>query len=151
MAEKQNQRAAKKPRQTDRERANFPVSQGKSQGGYGNPPAERQFKPGESGNPKGPPKRRVQLWTYICRYMALTETALNRLDTKKLTQAQQWALQIVKSTRSVEFSKLDRFARYVIDRDEGKPTEHVIFGDEDALSDDECEEIRGLLLKSHVD
>lgn len=109
------------------------------------PPKEHQFKPGESGNPKGPPKRRVQLWTYICRYMAMTESGLKKLESKKLTQAQQWALRIVKDTKQVNFAGLDRFARYIIDRDEGKPTEHLILEDETALTDEQCERIRNAL------
>ncbi|MHC4623702.1 MAG: hypothetical protein ACYS4W_07345 [Planctomycetota bacterium] len=126
------------------------AKQGNSQVGYGNPPKEYQFKPGESGNLKGPPKGRVQLWTYICRFMAMTDEQLNRAEKKKMTIAEQWALRIIKNTRKLGFATLDRFARYVIDRDEGKPTEHVLVGDENTLTDAECEEIRGLL-KNHAD
>ena len=106
------------------------------------------FKPGQSGNPKGPPKRNVQLWTYICRYMAMSGTALNKLKPTKLTAAQQWALQIVKATKKLRFAELDRFARYVIDRDEGRPTERFVIGDDNALTDEECEQIREELKKS---
>jgi hypothetical protein len=127
-----------------------PDKQGEHQGKVGNcnPPKEYQFKPGESGNPKGPPKRRVQLWAYICRFMAMTDEQLKRAEKKKLTISEQWALRIVKNTKKLGFATLDRFARYVIDRDEGKPTEHVLVGDESMLTDEQCEEIRGLLLKN---
>ncbi len=36
-----------------------PAAQGKSDVGYKSPPREYQFKPGESGNPKGAPIRRI--------------------------------------------------------------------------------------------
>jgi len=121
--------------------------QGKYEAEVGNkrPPKEHQFKPGESGNPQGPPKRRVQLWTYICRYFALSELALEKLDARKLTCAQRWALRIVKSTQKQGFATMDRFARYVIDRDEGRPTEHLLMDEGNTLTDAQCEEIRALL------
>jgi len=56
------------------------------------PPEEHPFKPGESGNPAGPPVRRTQLWVYFCRYMAMKDAELTKLDQKTLTQAQQTAL-----------------------------------------------------------
>jgi hypothetical protein len=128
----------------------LPEKQREYEVGNCKPPKEHQFKPGESGNPKGPPRRCVQLWTYICRYMAMTDEQLKRAEEKKLKLSEQWALRIVKDTKKVNFVGLDRFARYVIDRDEGKPTEHVLVGEENTLTDAECEEIRGLL-QNHAD
>ncbi|UCD51940.1 MAG: hypothetical protein JSW27_04740, partial [Phycisphaerales bacterium] len=75
-----------------KKRATFPVEQGeRDKVGPGNPPKEYQFKPGESGNPKGPPRRRTNLWTWFCKYMGMTDTQLAKLDPKKLTAAQQTA------------------------------------------------------------
>ncbi|UCC99200.1 MAG: hypothetical protein JSW66_04795 [Phycisphaerales bacterium] len=136
----------KEAKKTTTKSKEFPAKQGKSQVGYAKPPIERQFKPGESGNPKGPPMHRVQLWTYVCQYMAMTKSTLNKLRPEKLTCAQQWALRIVKSTTKLSFPTMDRFARYVIDRDEGRPAEHMfIQEDQDVLTDEECEEIRQIL------
>jgi len=50
---------------------NTPVKQ--REVGPGRPPKEHQFKPGQSGNPEGPPKHRTHLWSYFCRYMAMTD------------------------------------------------------------------------------
>jgi hypothetical protein len=77
--------------------------------------------------------------------MALSDAALEKLDPKELTMAQQWALRIVKSTKTTKVLKLDRMARYVIDRDEGRPTERLVIEDEDILTDEECEEVRDIL------
>ena len=51
------------------------------------PPEDHQFKPGQSGNPAGPPKRRTQLWTYVCKYMEMTDAALvnHEWDHRKAT------------------------------------------------------------------
>ena len=129
-----------------------PVKQGKSDVGYKKPPEETQFKPGESGNPGGPPVRRTQLWVYFCKYMALTDAELARLDRRKLTQAQQTALKRVESAKQGKDSGSERLARHVFDREEGKPTEYLIVGGNDSsLSDTECDEIRELLRKRYAD
>ncbi|UCC97176.1 MAG: hypothetical protein JSW66_15180 [Phycisphaerales bacterium] len=129
----------------------LPVKQRDYQVGDKKPPKEHQFKPGESGNPKGPPKHRTQLWTYFCKYMALTDTELAKLDRKKLTQAQQTALKLVKNAKAGQYSGSERLARYAIDREEGKAVEHLIIDNENVLTDQECEQIREELLKHHAD
>jgi hypothetical protein len=58
------------------------AEQEKSQVGYKKPPKESQFKPGESGNPKGPPVHRTNLWVWFCKYMSLTDAKLAKLDRK---------------------------------------------------------------------
>ena len=113
------------------------------------PPKEYQFKPGQSGNPKGPPKQRTQLWVYFCEYMQMTDSQIAKLVRKKLTQAQQTALRLVENAKNGEYSGSERLARHVFDREEGKPTEYlVVGGNENAISDDECDEIRKLLKRS---
>ena len=44
--------------------------------GYSKPPKKHQFKPGQSGNPAGPPKRKTQLWNYFCQYIAMTDAEI---------------------------------------------------------------------------
>jgi hypothetical protein len=126
----------------------LPAKQGEYKVGDKHPPKEYQFKPGQSGNPAGPPKRRTQLWVYFCEYMEMTDSQIAKLDHKKLTQAQQTALKIVENAKNGEYTGSERLARYVIDRDEGKPVEHVVFEEENALTDEQSEEIRELLKRS---
>jgi hypothetical protein len=123
------------------------VRQGKSEVGYKNPPEEHKFQSGQSGNPNGSPKRRTNLWVWFCKYMALTDTELGKLDRSKLTQAQQSALKLVENMKDGKYSGSERFARHVLDREEGKAVEHIIVGGENTLSDEECAEVRKALLK----
>ena len=109
------------------------------------PPVEHQFKPGESGNPKGPPVRRTQLWVYFCKYMALNDAELAKLDRSKLTQAQQTALRLVENAKDGKYSGSERLARHVFDREEGKAVEHLVIENENTLTDEECEDIRKIL------
>jgi len=116
---------------------------------YGKPPVEHQFKPGQSGNPKGPPKHRTNLWVWYCKYMNMTQAQLDKLDRTKLTAAQRTALTLVENAVSGEGSGAERMARYVVDREEGKAVEHLIIGDDNNLTDAECEELRNLIRGNH--
>jgi len=111
----------------------------------GEPPKEHQFKPGESGNPAGPPVRRTQLWVWFCKYMDQTDAELAKLKRDKLTQAQQTAMKLVENAKNGKCSGSERLARHVFDREEGKAIEHLVIENENTLTDDECEEIRGIL------
>jgi len=130
-----------------------PVKQGnsaessKGEVGYSQPPEEHQFKPGQSGNPAGPPKRRTQLWVYICTYMQMTDADLAKVDRETLTQAQKVALKLVERAAQGKGCDSERLARYCVDRDEGKATEHLIVDQEKDL----CEEIRAVLRKAYND
>ncbi len=113
------------------------------------PPKEHQFKPGESGNPAGPPVRRTQLWVYFCKYMAMKNAELAKLKPSMLTQAQQTALKLVKNMKAGKYSGSERLARHVFDREEGRAVEHLVIENENTLTDEECEQIRQELLKNH--
>jgi hypothetical protein len=126
----------------------LPVKQGKFKVGYKKPPKETQFKPGQSGNPAGPPKRRIQLWVYFCRYMNMTDAEIKKLDRKKLTQSQQATLKLVEDATKGKYTGSERLAWHVFDREEGKTVEHLVIGNENTLSEQECEEIRELLKRS---
>lgn len=127
------------------------VQQGISKVGYKKPPKEHQFQPGQSGNPKGAPVHRINLWPLFCKYMALTDIELKKLNPEELTQAQQSALKLVENMKSGKYSGSERLARHVFDREEGKAVEHLVIENENVLTDAECEEIRELLLKNHAD
>jgi len=127
------------------------VQQGISKVGYKKPPKEHQFQPGQSGNPKGAPVHRINLWPLFCKYMEMTDIELKKLKVEELTQAQQSALKLVENMKSGQGSGSERLARHVFDREEGKAVEHFVIENENVLTDAECEEIRDILLKNHAD
>ena len=108
-------------------------------------PIGRRFKPGECGNPAGPPKHRTQLWTYTCGYLDMSDADIAKLDRTKLTQAQQAALKLVENAKKGEYSGSEKLARYCIDRDEGRAKEHVVVESDNTLSEADCENIRDIL------
>ena len=122
------------------------VRQGDYKVGDKKPPKEHQFQPGQSGNPNGSPKRRTNLWVWFCKYMALTDSELTKLELKEMTQAQQAALKLVENTKNGKNSGSENLARHVFDREEGKATEYLVIENENTLTDDECEEIRDVLI-----
>lgn len=109
------------------------------------PSVDNQFKPGQSGNPKGAPAARTQLWRYVCIYMDMTDAKLTSTKKKELTQSQQAAMKIVEDMKDGKASGSSRFAQYCVNRELGKPKEHVQIDSAPTLSDDECEDIRKLL------
>ena len=119
----------------------LPAKQGESKVGPGCPPEEHQFKPGQSGNPAGPPRHRTQLWLWICKYMGMRDAEIKKLRRAEMTQVQKVALKIVKNATQGKESGAERLARYCVDRDEGKASEHLIIDKDDDLSPEECEEI----------
>ena len=129
----------------------LPVRQGDYEVGNKKPPKEHQFKPGQSGNPKGPPVRRTNLWVWFAKYMALTDAELEKLGRDKLTQAQQTALKLVENAKNGKGSGSQRLALAVFDREEGRAVEHLHISSEDELSEGECEEVREILLRNHAD
>ena len=135
----------------------FPAQQGnsaessKGEVGYCQPPEDSQFKPGQSGNPNGSPKGRTNLWKLICTYMGMTDAELAKVDRKKLTQSQGVALKLVENAAQGKGCDSERLARYCVDRDEGKASEHLVIDKDTGLSDEECEEIRAVLRKAYDD
>jgi len=129
----------------------IPAKQGDCKVGDKNPPKEHQFKPGQSGNPAGPPVRRTQLWVWFCKYMNMTNGELVKLKTGQMTQAQHTALKLVRNMKRGKESGSERLAKHVFDREEGKAIEHLIIANENTLSDEECEDIREVLLRNHAD
>jgi len=142
ITEKPNENSQPSAEQTDRDAAGRFIEGNK----LGN-----RFEPGESGNPKGPPKRKTNLWVWLCKYMDMTDAELEKLDGTELTQARQYALNLAKNMKKGRGPESERFARHLFDREEGKVVEHIIIGNEDVLSDDECDDIREELLKNNAD
>jgi len=151
MTKLRNTKKAKKPtKQKSARGKEITVWQGQSSVGYKCPPEEHKFQPGQSGNPNGPPKRRTHLWVWICKYMDMTDAQLQKLKQDKLTQAQQSALRIVENMKSGKGCGSERLARYIVDREEGKAAEHLIIDRDNDLTDEECEQLRGLILRNHA-
>ena len=115
------------------------------------PPEDHQFKPGQSGNPAGPPRHRTQLWLWICKYMGMRDAEIRKLKRAEMTQAQQSALKLVRQAKAGKYCGSERLARYIVDREEGKATEHLVIDQDNSLSDAECDEIRAVLRGAHAD
>jgi hypothetical protein len=115
--------------------------------GYGKPPVEHQFPPGVSGNPDGTPRSRSNLWRHFCRWLEMSPTQLaEAAKDKKLTMAERAAIKQVRQLVAKGLAGTAWLAtREAWNRDEGKPTEHVRIDQEQALSEEECEEIRRLM------
>jgi hypothetical protein len=130
MVRKQMRKDDHRPIEQDGQTADdFVARQGTEEGyevGYGKPPTKHQFKPGESGNPKGNVKRRTHLWEYFTQYMAMTDARITQLNKAKLTQAQQTALALVEKIKAGEKVGSTALARYIVDREEGKAVEHLV-------------------------
>ena len=109
------------------------------------PSVENQFKPGQSGNPKGAPAAKTQLWRYFCLYSAMTDKKLETLKKKQLTQAQQAAVKLIEDMKAGKFPKSSKFAEYIVNREHGKPKEHLQIDAVDSLTDTECDNIRKIL------
>jgi hypothetical protein len=108
-----------------------------------------QFKPGQSGNPKGTPKSRTNLWRYFCQYMDMSLAELTRIKRQKgLPTSKRAALILAEKFAKGEYTGSQRLARYIIDREEGKPTEYLVVGGNDnAMTHEKCDEIRKVLQK----
>ena len=130
---------------------NLPSKQRDYEVGHRKPPKEHQFKPGQAANPKGPPKRRTQLWVYICTYMEMTDSEIKKLKRPEMTQVQQAALKLVRQAKAGKYCGSERLARYIVDREEGKAPEHLIIDQDNSLSNDECDQIRAVLRSAHAD
>ena len=125
-----------------------PAEQGlkptRSDVGYGKPPVEHQFAPGESGNPAGPPRAKSNLWRHYCRFLAMSDTQrAKEAKRKDLTAAEKTALKQVAQLMKKGLAGTAWLAtKESWNRDEGKPTEHIEVRHEDVLSQEECDEIR---------
>ena len=112
--------------------------------GPGRPPVEHQFQPGESGNPAGAPRARTNLWPRLCEFEGMSEAQVKTVQNDKTEPlarrtAAKHALQLFK--KGIGGTGIIA-TKAIWDRDEGKATEHVRYEREEALTPEECEEIR---------
>ena len=75
-----------------------------------------QWKPGQSGNPAGPPIAKTQLYRYLCKYLDMTRNQLLKIDKDKLKLSQRGALKTALWIADGEWQRI----REIIERDEGK-------------------------------
>ena len=116
--------------------------------GPGHPPVEHQFRPGQSGNPAGCPPARMNLWTHVVRAMTtMAEPELRAITRDKSLPAvvRTAARDAVQCLQKGIGGRGFDWQRYIIDREDGKPTEHVRYEREEAMTPEECEEVRRAL------
>lgn len=124
--------------------ANPQGTEGTYEVGYKKPPVEHQFKPGQSGNPAGPPKARSNLWRHLCTVMAMSPKEVAKFARRKdLTLAQLIAVKNVQQIRKGICRKdVAAIVKIMIEHDEGKPAVDVHMTTEPPLTPEECDEIR---------
>ena len=76
---------------------------------------EHAWKPGQSGNPAGPPKMKVQFWRYVQQYSEMTDAQIDQIDRSKLSQSKIAALVFVKLMAAGNWHQV----KEALDRDEG--------------------------------
>jgi len=107
----------------------FPAQQANYDVGYCKPPKDTQFKPGQSGNAKGSPKPKTNLYRHISKYSAMTDAELALLDLESMTQSEKAALRIVQDMAAGQHTGAEGLAKYIIDREEGKVADrHIVQG-----------------------
>lgn len=74
---------------------------GRYEVGYGRPPKDHQFKPGQSGNPKGRPKGSKSFSTYLQEALAEL-VALNGNTHRRMPKKQIFAKQLVNKALGIE-------------------------------------------------
>ena len=95
-----------------------------------------QWKPGQSGNPAGPPKTRLHLWRYIGQYMAMSLSELKAINKDKLSMSQRAALTTAIKTAEGDWARVSAF----IDRDEGKVPD-VVINPSEQMTPEQAQEI----------
>jgi hypothetical protein len=84
---------------------------------------EYRWKPGQSGNPAGPPVAKHRAWSHFKRFLNMTAKELNALDKNTLTVSELGALSLAK-----RFMSGDPWpVKEAIDREEG-PIPKIIEG-----------------------
>jgi len=83
--------------------------------------------------------------------MEMTDAEIKKLKRPEMTQVQQAALKLVRQAKAGKYCGSERLARYIVDREEGKASEHLVIDKDNDLSNDECEEIRAVLRGAHAD
>jgi hypothetical protein len=138
----------RKSKMGNRKCPRFPAGQGKDQNsavvGYGKPPIEHQFAPGQSGNPAGTPASRANLWRYLCRFLEEGEASAQRAkdDRSRPLAIRIAAKQALQLLRKGFVGVGTVVSMRTWDRDEGRPVAHVVMESPDVLTPEECEEIR---------
>lgn len=79
--------------------------------GYKKPPKRSQFKPGESGNRKGRPKRETNVGSAIVRELAVKISVRENNVTKKLTKAQAMAKNVVQKAMSGDMKAVSQLVK----------------------------------------
>ena len=91
-------------------------------------------------NPNGPPKAKTQFYRYVCKYLSMTPKQIKAIDKDGLTLSQRGALKTALKIADGEWSQI----REIIERDEGKVTEHMTI-EHGVMPADEAAGVLGML------
>lgn len=128
----------------------IPAEQGSAEEykvGPGFPPKEYQFQPGQSGNTKGVPPSRCNLWRHVCNFMNMPMSEFEKIKISSLTAVQKTAYKIVEAMSDGEAPAAGFMSKHFFDREEGKAVEHIKFDTEQAMSPEKINEAREFMRK----
>lgn len=80
-----------------------------------------KFRPGVSGNPKGAPAKKMNLWTYVRKYAEMPPKVLQAMPLTDMTAAQITARGYVLQMMKGDWQRI----KEALDRDDGRPTDRV--------------------------
>lgn len=80
-----------------------------------------KFRPGVSGNPRGAPANKMNLWTFVRKYADMPPKILKAMPLTNMTSVERTARGFVLEMVGGDWQRI----KEALDRDDGRPTDRV--------------------------